>query len=339
MTKISVLGNGSWGSVLGSMLADNGNDVILYGNIESVNEEINAHHTNTHYMKDWSINPNAVATGDLEKAVKGADVLLFVLPTKAVRIVAKNVRKILDETGEKPLLVTATKGIEPGSKKLITDILAEEIYPNDSDKIIAISGPSHAENVAQKDLTAIACASKDEENAKTIQKLFSNNYVRFYTNDDLAGVEVGGAVKNVIAIAAGILVGKKYGDDAKAALMTRGLAEITRLGVNYFGAKPMTFSGLSGIGDLIVTCTSVNSRNWRAGKQIGEGKSLDYVLENMGQVVEGATTVKAVHELAQEKNIDMPISEAVYRVLYEDANVDEEIAKMMGRSPKPEIRL
>lgn len=339
MTKISVLGNGSWGSVLGSMLADNGNDVILYGNIESVNEEINAHHTNTHYMKDWSINPNAVATGDLEKAVKGADVLLFVLPTKAVRIVAKNVRKILDETGEKPLLVTATKGIEPGSKKLITDILAEEIYPNDSDKIIAISGPSHAENVAQKDLTAIACASKDEENAKTIQKLFSNNYVRFYTNDDLAGVEVGGAVKNVIAIAAGILVGKKYGDDAKAALMTRGLAEITRLGVNYFGAKPMTFSGLSGIGDLIVTCTSVNSRNWRAGKQVGEGKSLDYVLENMGQVVEGATTVKAVHELAQEKNIDMPISEAVYRVLYEDANVDEEIAKMMGRSPKPEIRL
>ena len=339
MTKISVLGNGSWGSVLGSMLADNGNDVILYGNIESVNEEINAHHTNTHYMKDWSINPNAVATGDLEKAVKGADVLLFVLPTKVVRIVAKNVRKILDETGEKPLLVTATKGIEPGSKKLITDILAEEIYPNDSDKIIAISGPSHAENVAQKDLTAIACASKDEENAKTIQKLFSNNYVRFYTNDDLAGVEVGGAVKNVIAIAAGILVGKKYGDDAKAALMTRGLAEITRLGVNYFGAKSMTFSGLSGIGDLIVTCTSVNSRNWRAGKQVGEGKSLDYVLENMGQVVEGATTVKAVHELAQEKNIDMPISEAVYRVLYEDANVDEEIAKMMGRSPKPEIRL
>lgn len=339
MTKVSVLGNGSWGSVLGSMLADNGNDVILYGINDSVNEEINTHHTNTHYMKNWSLNPNAKATGDLEEAVKGADVLLFVLPTKAVRIVAKNVRKILDQTGEKPLLVTATKGIEPGTKKLITDILSEEIYPEDEDKIVAISGPSHAENVAQKDLTAIACASKSEENAKIVQKLFSNNYVRFYTNDDLAGVEVGGAVKNVIAIAAGILVGKKYEDNAKAALMTRGLAEITRLGVNYFGAKPMTFSGLSGIGDLIVTCTSVNSRNWRAGKQIGEGKSLDYVLNNMGQVVEGATTVKAVHELAQEKNIDMPISEAVYRVLYENADVDDEIEKMMGRSPKPEIRL
>ena len=336
MTKIAVLGNGSWGSVLGSMLADNGNDVIFYGNIDAVNKEINEHHTNSHYMKDWKLNPTTSSTGDIEKALKDAEIVVFVLPTSAVRIVAKEVRKVLDKNGNKPLLVTATKGIEPGSKKLISDILKEEIYPNDSDKIVAISGPSHAENVAQKDLTAIACASENEENAKEVQKAFSNNYVRFYTNSDLIGVEVGGAIKNVIAIAAGILAGKGYGDDAKAALMTRGLAEITRLGVEYFGAKSKTFSGLSGIGDLIVTCTSVNSRNWRAGKQIGEGKNLDYVLNNMGQVVEGATTVKAVHELAEEKNIDMPINEAVYHVLYENADVDEEIAHMMGRSPKAE---
>ncbi|QJD73275.1 NAD(P)H-dependent glycerol-3-phosphate dehydrogenase [Lactobacillus acetotolerans] len=339
MTKIAVLGDGSWGSVLGSMLQDNGNEVTLYGNNESVNQEINAHHTNSHYMKNWKVNPNTKATGDLEKALDGAELVVFVLPTKAIRSVSKNVHKVLAQTGATPLLVTATKGIEPGSKKLVSEILTEEIYPNNADRIVAISGPSHAENVAQKDLTAIACASTNVDNAKKIQKLFSNDYVRFYTNDDLVGVEVGGAVKNVIAIAAGILVGKHYGDDAKAALMTRGLAEITRLGVNYFGAKPMTFSGLAGIGDLIVTCTSVNSRNWRAGKQIGEGKTLDYVLKNMGQVVEGATTVKAVHELAQEKNIDMPISEAVYRVLYKNTNVDEEIKEMMGRSPKPEIRL
>lgn len=339
MTKIAVLGDGSWGSVLGSMLQDNGNEVTLYGNNESVNQEINAHHTNSHYMKNWKVNPNTKATGDLEKALDGAELVVFVLPTKAIRSVSKNVHKVLAQTGATPLLVTATKGIEPGSKKLVSEILTEEIYPNNTDRIVAISGPSHAENVAQKDLTAIACASTNVDNAKKIQKLFSNDYVRFYTNDDLVGVEVGGAVKNVIAIAAGILVGKHYGDDAKAALMTRGLAEITRLGVNYFGAKPMTFSGLAGIGDLIVTCTSVNSRNWRAGKQIGEGKTFDYVLKNMGQVVEGATTVKAVHELAQEKNIDMPISEAVYRVLYKNTNVDEEIKEMMGRSPKPEIRL
>ena len=291
MAKIAVLGNGSWGSVLGSMLADNGNDVVLYGNIDSVNREINEHHTNTHYMKDWKLNPNVPATGDLEKALDGAEIVLFVLPTKAVRIVAKNVRKILDKTGATPLLVTATKGIEPGSKKLISDILTEEVYPNDSEKIVAISGPSHAENVAQKDLTAIACASTSEENAKRVQKIFSNNYVRFYTNDDLVGVEVGGAVKNVIAIAAGILVGKGYGDDAKAALMTRGLAEISRLGVA-FGADPLTFIGLSGVGDLIVTCTSVHSRNWRAGNQLGKGKALDEVIQDMGMVIEGIILVK-----------------------------------------------
>ena len=296
MTKIAVLGAGSWGTVLGSMLADKGNEIVLYGNNEEVNQEINEHHTNEHYMKDWSVNETATATGDLNKALDGAEVILFVLPTQAIRIVAKQVGQILTETGRKPLIVTATKGIEPGTKKLISEILTEEIYPNDTDKIVAISGPSHAESVAQKDLTAISCASTSKENAEKVQEMFSNEYFRLYTNSDLVGVEVAGAVKNVIAIAAGILVGKHYGDDAKAALMTRGLAEITRLGVNYFGADPMTFSGLSGIGDLIVTCTSVNSRNWRCGKQLGEGKSLDYVLQNMGQVVEGATTVKAVHE-------------------------------------------
>ncbi|MBI0093227.1 NAD(P)H-dependent glycerol-3-phosphate dehydrogenase [Lactobacillus sp. M0403] len=339
MTKIAVLGAGSWGTVLGSMLADKGNEIVLYGNNEQVNQEINEHHTNEHYMKDWSVNETATATGDLNKALDRAEVILFVLPTQAIRIVAKQVGQILTETGRKPLIVTATKGIEPGTKKLISEILTEEIYPNDTDKIVAISGPSHAESVAQKDLTAISCASTSKEYAEKVQEMFSNDYFRLYTNSDLVGVEVAGAVKNVIAIAAGILVGKHYGDDAKAALMTRGLAEITRLGVNYFGADPMTFSGLSGIGDLIVTCTSVNSRNWRCGKQLGEGKSLDYVLQNMGQVVEGATTVKAVHELCQEKQIDMPISEAIYRVLYENSNVDAEITKMMGRSPKQEIRL
>ena len=339
MTKIAVLGAGSWGTVLGSMLADKGYEILLYGNNEKVNDEVNQHHTNEHYMKNWQVNETITATGDLKQALKAAEIVLFVLPTQAIRSVAQNVSKVLKQINAKPLLVTATKGIEPGSKKLISEILTEEIYPDDEDKIVAISGPSHAESVAQKDLTAISCASTSRKNAQKVQQLFSNDYFRLYTNSDLIGVEVAGAVKNVIAIAAGILVGKHYGDDAKAALMTRGLAEITRLGVNYFGADPMTFSGLSGIGDLIVTCTSVNSRNWRCGKQLGEGKSLDYILQNMGQVVEGATTVKAVHELCQEKQIDMPISEAIYRVLYQNSNVDDEITRMMGRSPKQEIRL
>ena len=339
MTKIAVLGAGSWGTVLGSMLADKGYEIVLYGNNEKVNDEVNQHHTNEHYMKNWQVNETVTATGDLKQALMAAEIVLFVLPTQAIRSVAQNVSKVLKQINAKPLLVTATKGIEPGSKKLISEILTEEIYPDDEEKIVAISGPSHAESVAQKDLTAISCASTSRKNAQKVQQLFSNDYFRLYTNSDLIGVEVAGAVKNVIAIAAGILVGKHYGDDAKAALMTRGLAEITRLGVNYFGADPMTFSGLSGIGDLIVTCTSVNSRNWRCGKQLGEGKSLDYILQNMGQVVEGATTVKAVHELCHEKQIDMPISEAIYRVLYQNSNVDDEITRMMGRSPKQEIRL
>lgn len=339
MTKITVLGNGSWGSVLGSVLADNGNDVIFYGNIDSVNEEINKYHTNSHYMNDWHMNPTTSAISDLATALTDAEVVLFVLPTSAIRLVARKVKQVLDKNGTQPLLVTATKGIEPGTKKLISDILIEEVYPENPDKIVAISGPSHAEDVAQKDLTAITCASTNADNAKLVQKLFSNDYLRLYTSDDINGVEVGGAVKNVIAIASGVLAGKKYGADARAALITRGLAEIARLGVNYFDAKAATFSGLSGMGDLIVTCTSSNSRNWRTGKQLGEGKALDNILENMGQVVEGATTVKAVHELCQERNIDMPISEAVYRVLYEKTNVEDEIQKMMGRSPKAENRL
>ncbi|WEV43110.1 NAD(P)H-dependent glycerol-3-phosphate dehydrogenase [Lactobacillus sp. ESL0684] len=339
MTKIAVLGAGSWGTVLGSMLADKGNQVVLYGIDERVNQEINERHTNEHYMKNWQVNATAKATSDLAVALESAQYVLFVLPTSAIRNVAKNVRTILEQTGQKPILITATKGIEPQTKKLISEILTEEVYPDNPDQIVAISGPSHAENVAQKDLTAIACASTSMKNAQTVQELLSNDYVRFYTNNDLVGVEVAGAVKNVIAIAAGILAGKNYGDDAKAALMTRGLAEITRLGVNYFGAKPLTFSGLAGIGDLIVTCTSVNSRNWRCGKQLGEGKSFNDIVNNMGQVIEGATTVKAVHELCTDKQIDMPISEAVYRVLYENTSVDDEIEQMMGRSPKQEIRL
>ncbi|RMC51235.1 NAD(P)H-dependent glycerol-3-phosphate dehydrogenase [Lactobacillus sp. ESL0225] len=339
MTKIAVLGAGSWGTVLGSLLADKGNEVILYGNNAQVNQEINTEHTNTHYMKDWQVNETVWATANLKQALNNAAIILFVLPTQAIRSVAKEVKLVLNQSNLQPLIVTATKGIEPGSKKLISEILTEEIYPENPEKIVAISGPSHAESVAQKDLTAITCASISKENTQRVQTIFTNDYLRLYTNSDLIGVEVAGAVKNVIAIAAGILAGKGYGDNAKAALMTRGLAEITRLGVNCYQAQPMTFSGLAGIGDLIVTCTSVNSRNWRCGKQLGEGKSFAYIVENMGQVIEGATTVKAIHEICQEKAIDMPISEAVYRVLYEKSSVATEITKMMDRKPKQEIRL
>ncbi len=338
MTKISVLGAGSWGSVLASMLADNGHDVALYAHRQVIADEINQDHTNLHYMKDWTLNPSVWASTDMEQVLKDCDVILFAVPTSAIRSVAKAVRQVLDENGRQPYLVSATKGIEPGTKKLVLQIFKDEIYPDGFDKMIVLSGPSHAENTAQKDLTAITLASTSLDNAAKMQKIFSNDYVRFYTSNDPIGVQVGGAVKNVIAIAAGILAGLGYGDNAKAALMTRGLAEITRLGVA-FGGQPWTFSGLSGIGDLIVTCTSVNSRNWRCGYQLGQGKPLDEVLANMGQVVEGATTVKAVHEICDKYSLDMPISASIYKVLYEGAKIDDEIKLMMSRQMGPEIRI
>ena len=201
--------------------------------------------------------------------------------------------------------------------------------------MVVLSGPSHAEEVARQDITLITAASEDLANAKKVQALFMNDYLRIYTNSDVVGVETGAAFKNVIAIGAGALHGLGYGDDAKAALMTRGLAEISRLGVS-FGADPLTFIGLSGVGDLIVTCTSVHSRNWRAGDQLGQGKSLEDVIANMGMVIEGINTCKAAYELAQQKGIEMPITQAIYNVLYKQADIKSEIANLMQREGKTE---
>lgn len=337
MTKITVLGAGSWGTVLASLLSDNGHEVLLYGNNQEVFDEIAAKHTNTRYLApEFKVNETLELSTDLEHSVTGRDLLLFVLPTKAIRSVGGAIADIFAKTNDKPLLASATKGIEPGTKERVSQILLSELYPNDPDKIVIISGPSHAEGVAQKDLTALSVASSSLENAKIVQKIFSNQYLRLYTNSDVIGVEVGGAAKNVIAVGAGILHGKGFGDNAKAALMTRGLAEMTRLGVA-MGAEPLTFSGLSGIGDLIVTCTSTNSRNWRAGNALAQGKSLDQTLKDMGMIVEGVLTAKALHELSADLGVEMPISEAIYRFLYENSDIDLEISRMMGREAKPEL--
>lgn len=337
MKKIAVIGAGSWGTVLASVLADNGNSVMLYGNHQRVLDEIINFHTNTKYMTPtFKINETIEVTTDLEEAVTGRDIILFVIPTKAIRSVGATIAEILAKNAAQPIIVSATKGIEPGSKKRVSQIIAEEIYPANPDKIAIVSGPSHAEGVAQKDLTALSVASESTEVAELIQDVFSNDYLRLYTTNDVVGVEVGGATKNVIALGAGLLYGKGFGDNAKAALMTRGLAEMTRLGVR-LGAEPMTFSGLSGIGDLIVTCTSENSRNWRAGRELAKGKGLEQTLADMGMVVEGVLTAKALHELSTELGVEMPISEAIYRFLYEDSSIDAEIEQMMGRMNKPEI--
>ena len=333
--KIAVLGAGSWGSVLAKVLVENGHEVALWSNSQAQVDELNQQHTNAKYLPDL-IYPEALkATTDLKAAVKDAGTVLFVVPTKVIRLVAQQLIEVLEELGTKPLIVHASKGLELGSHKRISEVITEEIPTKYRSGMVVLSGPSHAEEVARQDITLITSASEDLANAKKVQALFMNDYLRIYTNSDVVGVETGAAFKNVIAIGAGALHGLGYGDDAKAALMTRGLAEISRLGVS-FGADPLTFIGLSGVGDLIVTCTSVHSRNWRAGNQLGQGKSLEDVIANMGMVIEGINTCKAAYELAQQKGIEMPITQAIYNVLYKQADIKSEIANLMQREGKTE---
>ena len=332
--KVAVLGAGSWGTALSMVLDENGHEVRLWGNDPQQIKEINEQHTNEHYLPGAKLSESIVAYTDLKAAIGDADALLFVLPTKAIRVVAKEVASLLDGQ-TRPHLIHASKGLEQDTHKRISVIIQEEIPTEKYDSLVVLSGPSHAEEVAKKDITTITAASQDEEDAAYVQKLFMNPYFRVYRNTDVIGVELGAALKNIIAVGAGALHGLRYGDNAKAALMTRGLAEISRLGIA-FGADPMTFFGLSGVGDLIVTGTSRHSRNWRAGDLIGKGQDLDEVLNNMGMVVEGVATTKAAYELAQEKGIEMPITEAIYKVLYEKVDVKKAIEELMLREGKAE---
>lgn len=334
--KVAVLGAGSWGSVLASVLLENGHQVELWTNKESQAAEINSEHTNSKYLADFHFSDKLHATTDLHAALTAAQVVLFVVPTKAIREVAVQVCDELRAMNSAPLLIHASKGLELETYKRVSQIIEEEIPAGYRSGIVALSGPSHAEEVAKKDLTLITAASEDLKQAEETQALFMNEYLRIYTNTDLIGVELGAAFKNIIALGAGALHGLGYGDDAKAALMTRGLAEISRLGVA-FGADPLTFIGLSGVGDLIVTCTSVHSRNWRAGDQLGSGKKLADVVNDMGMVIEGINTCKAAYELSLQKGIEMPITQAIYNVLYQGADIKKEITCLMTREGKAEI--
>ena len=227
------------------------------------------------------------------------------------------------------------EAVEQDTHKRISEVLAEEIPEEKRQAIVVLSGPSHAEEVAVHDITTITAASIDQKAAAYVQELFMNDYFRIYTNNDVIGVETGAALKNIIAIGAGAIHGLGFGDDAKAAIMTRGLAEISRLGVA-MGANPLTFIGLSGVGDLIVTCTSVHSRNWRAGNLLGQGHKLEEVLENMGMVVEGVATTKAAVELAQQLGVEMPITQTIYNVLYNGEDIKKAAKEIMLRDGKME---
>ncbi|MDH6363345.1 glycerol-3-phosphate dehydrogenase (NAD(P)+) [Enterococcus sp. PF1-24] len=330
--KIAVLGPGSWGTALAQVLAENGHDVRIWGNLPAQIDEINTYHTNRHYLPDLKIPDTIRGEKELADAIADVDAVLFVVPTKATRSVA---REFAAKVKNQPLIIHASKGLEQESHKRISEVLIEEIPDEKRQGVVVLSGPSHAEEVAVHDITTITAASEVEADAKYVQDLFMNEYFRIYTNTDVIGVETGAALKNIIAIGAGAIAGLGFGDNAKAAIMTRGLAEISRLGVA-MGANPLTFSGLSGVGDLIVTCTSIHSRNWRAGNLLGKGKNLDEILENMGMIVEGVATTKAAVELSAKMNIEMPITQSIYSVLYENKDVKEAAREIMLRDGKVE---
>ena len=331
--KVAVLGSGSWGTALSKVLVDNGHETMLWGIEAEVIQEINDHHTNHKYLKEAQLPAKLKASLSLEECCQTAELILLVLPTKAIRSVCDQLTPILSSMNHPPLIVHATKGIELETELRISQVIEACLSADAYQDIVVLSGPSHAEEVAVEDLTTITAASKNPEAARRVQEVFMNDYFRVYTNRDIVGVELGGALKNIIALAAGILAGLGYGDNAKAALITRGLAEMTRLGVK-LGADPLTFSGLSGVGDLIVTCTSVHSRNWQAGKLFAQGYNLDQVVDRVQMIVEGITTTQVAYQLAREYQVEMPITQAVYQLVYQDAPLREGIVNLMTREGK-----
>ncbi|OAK24068.1 glycerol-3-phosphate dehydrogenase [Bacillus wiedmannii] len=333
MNKITVIGAGSWGTALSMVLTDNGHEVRIFGNNKKQIQEINEKHTNETYLSGIQLSKGIIGYESLEEAMDGVNIVLLVVPTKAIRDVMSKLKSIVKQ----PITVIhASKGIEPGSFKRISEMIEEEMPKELVESIVVLSGPSHAEEVSLRHPTTVTAASYHSQAAEDTQRLFMNNNFRVYTNRDVIGVELGGALKNIIALGAGISDGLDYGDNAKAALISRGLTEITRLGCE-MGANPLTFAGLTGVGDLIVTCTSVHSRNWRAGNLLGKGYNLEEVLENMGMVVEGVRTAEAAYHLAKKVNVEMPITNAIYNVLFNGKSAKEEVDLLMGRNGKGEV--
>ncbi|WP_099158370.1 NAD(P)H-dependent glycerol-3-phosphate dehydrogenase [Virgibacillus ndiopensis] len=332
MAKVAVLGAGSWGTALSIVLADNNHDVRLWTHRQDQAEIINTTHKNEKYL-EIMIPEKIKAYHDLEEAVQDVSAIVIAVPTKAIREVSQQLNEILHHN---VTIIHASKGIEPESLKRVSEMISEEMTEFKYDDIVVLSGPSHAEEVGKRQPTTVTVSSLNDSNAEVAQDLFINESFRVYTSPDVVGVELGGALKNIIALGAGISDGLGYGDNAKAALITRGLAEIARLGTS-LGANPLTFLGLPGVGDLIVTCTSVHSRNWRAGNLLGKGNKLDQVLDQMGMVVEGVRTAKAAYQFASQQGIEMPITNGIYKILFEEAKPKDVVDQLMNRTKREEM--
>jgi len=327
--KVTVIGSGSWGTALAVMLQKHGHDVVIWSRRQDAVDEMQNDRENKTYLPGIALPEGMNFTTDREQAVKDAEIIILSVPSKAVR---QTVTDFAPFFNEKQVLVNVAKGLEEGSLKRLSQVI-QECVPQC--EVCILSGPSHAEEVAREIPTTCLIASENEEIAKMVQNEFMNTRFRLYTNTDVIGVEMGAALKNVMALAAGMSDGLGFGDNTKAALMTRGITEMKRLGVE-MGGKAETFAGLSGIGDLIVTCTSMHSRNRRAGILLGQGKTLEETLEEIKMVVEGVNTVQVACKVAKEHNVEMPITNAIADVLFGGKNTEQAVLELMSRDSKAE---
>jgi glycerol-3-phosphate dehydrogenase (NAD(P)+) len=329
MSKVAFLGGGSFGSALSVMLAKKGTKVNIWDRKLSVINDINIKRENIKYLPNVIVPAGVTAFTDIEEVICGSELIVLAVPSHAIRGLSKMIAPHLKQN---QIVVSIAKGIEEGSLKRISQVIEEEIPDN---PIVILSGPSHAEEIASDIPTTVVVTSKKMEYAKIVQDVFMTSKFRVYTNEDIIGVEIGGAVKNIIALAAGVTDGIGYGDNSKAALMTRGMSEIIKIGTA-LGGKTETFYGLTGMGDLIVTCTSMHSRNRRAGILIGKGLSMEKACAEIGMVVEGIKATRAFYELKEKLEISMPITDVLYKVLFEGKDPKYGVYELMSRDKKDE---
>lgn len=330
MAKVSVIGSGSWGTALAWLLCNNGHNVTLWSFLEKENDMFVKYRENVDKLPGVKLQESIQFTNDLKEAIEDKELMILAVPSTAVRSTARNMKQFV-KPGQ--IIVDVAKGVEESTLMIMTDIIEQEIPQAN---VAVLSGPSHAEEVGKGLPTTIVAAAHDMETAEHIQNMFMSPVFRVYTSQDMLGVEIGAALKNVVALAAGIADGLGFGDNTKAALITRGIAEISRLGIA-MGAKAATFTGLSGIGDLVVTCASVHSRNRRAGVLMGQGYSMQEAMDEVHMVVEGVYSAKAAAKLAEKYNVGMPIVSAVNQILFEGKSASSAVLDLMLRVKKEEV--
>lgn len=333
MSKIAIVGAGSWATALAIALSRHHSNIHLWARRKDQVREINEERKNSRYLPGVTLPEQIIASNFLDDVLSGAEIVVFGVPSHAFREILQISRPYIERAA---IIINVAKGLEEDTLMRLSEVFKEEMGEENAHRYVILSGPSHAEEVARNIPTAVVVASSSLESAQKAQDIFMDPYLRVYTNPDVIGVELGGALKNIIALGAGIIDGLEFGDNTTAALITRGLAEIARLGIS-MGANPLTFIGLAGVGDLMVTCTSKHSRNRRAGREIGKGSTLREALDKVNMVVEGVRTTKAAFHLSRKLNVEMPITEQMYNVLFKGLSPRTAVINLMTRGRRHEM--